>query len=306
MVEEPGASPLLHGQVCAAFGRQFLVELGDGSTIPCVTPGRKTGIACGDRVAIRMTSTDQGVIQSTEPRSSLLYRSDAFREKIIAANVTQIIVVVAARPSFYEELVNRCLIAAEAGGMEVLIVLNKCDLVDETRAALAVLDIYRDLGYTVLPLSARHDIGPLLPYLENHTSVLVGQSGMGKSSIINALLPQAAVATREISEALDSGKHTTTSAQLYHLSPTSHIIDSPGLQEFGLHHLSADDIDHAFIEFRPFLGRCRYNNCRHLTEPGCAVLEAVAAGKISERRLQSYRSILGTDRGTDGHSKTRF
>lgn len=253
-----------------------------------------------------MTSPDQGVIQSTEPRISLLYRSDAFREKVIAANVTQIIVVVAARPSFYEELVNRCLIAAEAGGMGAVIVLNKCDLVEETRAALAVLEIYRDLGYAVLPLSATHDVSPLLPYLENHTSVLVGQSGMGKSSIINALLPQAAVATREISEALDSGKHTTTRAQLYHLNPASHIIDSPGLQEFGLHHLSADDIDHAFVEFRPFLGRCKYNNCRHLSEPGCAVLEALAAGRISERRLQAYRSILGTGRGTDGHSKARF
>jgi len=305
VVEKTSTEPL-HGQVCAAFGRQIRVELADGSIIPCVTPGRKTGIVCGDRVSIRMTSPDQGVIQSTEPRISLLYRSDAFREKVIAANVTQIIVVVAARPSFYEELVNRCLIAAEAGGMGAVIVLNKCDLVEETRAALAVLEIYRDLGYAVLPLSATHDVSPLLPYLENHTSVLVGQSGMGKSSIINALLPQAAVATREISEALDSGKHTTTRAQLYHLSPASHIIDSPGLQEFGLHHLSADDIDHAFVEFRPFLGRCKYNNCRHLSEPGCAVLEALAAGRISERRLQAYRSILGTGRGTDGHSKARF
>jgi ribosome biogenesis GTPase len=300
------AAELLQGQVSAAFGRQFLVELADGSVVPCVTPGKKSGTACGDRVKIRMTSPDQGVIQATEPRKTLLYRSDAFREKIIAANVTQIIVVLAARPSFYEELVNRCLVAAEAGGMRALIVLNKCDMVEESRAALASLELYRDLGYDLLQLSAKQDISPLLPYLEGHTSVLVGQSGMGKSSIINALLPQAAVATREVSEALDSGKHTTTSAQLYHLDPSSHIIDSPGLQEFGLHHLSANEIDHAFIEFRPFLGHCKYNNCRHLSEPGCAVLEAIAAGKISERRWNAYRSILGTSRAADGYNKSRF
>ena len=306
MLEKSSAAELLHGQVSAAFGRHFLVELADGSVVPCVTSGKKSGTACGDRVTIRMTSPDQGVIQATEPRQTLLYRSDAFREKIIAANVTQIIVVLAARPSFYEELINRCLIAAEAGGMRALIVLNKCDLVEETRAALASLELYRELGYDLLQLSAKQDISPLLPYLEGHTSVLVGQSGMGKSSIINALLPQAAAATREVSEALDSGKHTTTSAQLYHLDPASHIIDSPGLQEFGLHHLSAHEIDHAFIEFRPFLGRCKYNNCRHLSEPGCAVLEAVAAGKISERRWTAYRSILGTSRAADGYNKSRF
>jgi len=306
VLEKSSAAELLHGQVSAAFGRQFLVELADGSVVPCVTPGKKSGTACGDRVKIRMTSADQGVIQATEPRQTLLYRSDAFREKIIAANVTQIIVVLAARPSFYEELLNRCLVAAEAGGMRVLIVLNKCDLVEETRAALATLGLYRELGYDLLLLSAKQDISPLLPYLEGHTSVLVGQSGMGKSSIVNALLPQAAAATREMSEALDSGKHTTTSAQLYHLGQSSHIIDSPGLQEFGLHHLSAHEIDHAFVEFRPFLGRCKYNNCRHLSEPGCAVLEAVAAGKVSERRWMAYRSILGTSRAADGYNKSRF
>lgn len=306
MLAASSAAELLHGQVSAAFGRHFLVELGDGRVVPCITPGKKTGTACGDRVAIRMTSPDQGVIQSTEPRQTLLYRSDAFREKIIAANVTQIIVVLAARPSFYEELLNRCLVAAEAGGMRALIVLNKCDLVEETRAALASLQLYRDLGYDLLPLSAKHDVSPLRPYLAGQTSVLVGQSGMGKSSIINALLPQVAAATREVSEALDSGKHTTTSAQLYHLDPSSHIIDSPGLQEFGLHHLSAHEIDHAFVEFRPCLGHCKYNNCRHASEPGCAVLEAVAAGKISERRWAAYRSILGTGRAADGSSRARF
>lgn len=284
---------LLNGQVVAAFGRRFAVELADGQTVSCVTRGKKGGIACGDRVSIALTGPAQGVIEAVAPRATLLYRSDPFKEKIIAANVTQIVVVVAAVPSFYEELVNRCLAAAEAAGIRVLIVLNKCDLAEETRAALDALRLYRELGYTVLPLSALQSIEPLRPWLKGQTSVLVGQSGMGKSSIINALLPDAGARTREISQTLDSGKHTTTWAQLYHLDGDSHIIDSPGMQEFGLHHLSHDQLDHAFVEFRPYLGRCKFNNCRHVSEPGCAVLEAAAAGNIDARRLAAYQKLAG-------------
>ena len=185
---------LQHGQVVAAFGRHFDVETPDG-IVSCVTRGKKGGIACGDRLQIEMTGSAQGVIKSIDPRSSLLFRSDEFKEKIIAANVTQIIVVVAAEPAFYEDLVSRCLIAAEAASLKIVIVLNKCDLEQATRAALAQLQLYRDLGYPLITLSAKQDISPLRPYLQGETSVLVGQSGMGKSSIINALLP-AAQATR--------------------------------------------------------------------------------------------------------------
>jgi len=284
----------LDGQVVAAFGRHFEVETADGGLVSCVTRGKKGGVACGDRLRIEMTGPAQGVIKSIEPRASLLFRSDEFREKIIAANVTQIIIVVAARPSFYEDLVSRCLLAAEVAGLKVLIVLNKCDLEQETRAALGQLQLYRDLGYPLLTLSAKQDISPLRPYLQGETSVLVGQSGMGKSSIINALLPDVQAHTREISQALNSGKHTTTHARLYHLDGDSHIIDSPGLQEFGLAHVSAQDIAHAFVEFRPYLGgRCRFSNCRHLVEPGCALLDAAAAGKIDPRRLEIYRKLTG-------------
>lgn len=284
---------ILSGQVVAAFGRQFLVELPDGRTLPCVTRGKKGGVACGDRVEIKQTSPQQGVIESTGPRATLLYRSDAFKEKIIAANVTQILIVVAAVPSFYEDLVNRCLVAAEAAGIKAHIVLNKCDMAEESRAALAALQLYRNLGYPVLALSAQQDIEPLRACLKGETSVLVGQSGMGKSSIINALLPGIGLRTQEISQTLDSGKHTTTFAQLYHLDADSAIIDSPGMQEFGLHHLKPEELDHAFIEFRPWLGRCKFNNCRHHSEPGCAVLEAAAAGKIDPRRLAIYQKLAG-------------
>ena len=282
----------MSGQVSASFGRQLAVELADGRIITCVTRGKKTGVACGDHVQIKLTESDHGVIESVAPRSSRLYRSDAFREKIIAANVTQIIIVVAAVPSFYEELLNRCLMAAEAEGIKALIVLNKSDMVAETQQALKILQLYCDLGYLLVTLCAKQDVSSLRPYLAGHASVLVGQSGMGKSSIINALLPDAQVRTAEISEALDSGRHTTTSAHRYHLNADSHLIDSPGLQEFGLHHLDRTQIEHAFIEFRPYLGTCKFNDCKHVIEPGCKVLQAVSEGKINVRRLAAYQTLV--------------
>ena len=264
----------------------------DGKIITCVTRGKKTGVACGDHVQIKLTESDHGVIESVAPRRSCLYRSDAFREKIIAANVTQIIIVVAAVPSFYEELLNRCLIAAETENIKALIVLNKSDMVVQTQQALNVLHLYCDIGYTLLTLCAKQDVTILHPYLDGHTSVLVGQSGMGKSSIINALLPDARVRTAEISTALDSGTHTTTAAHLYHLNSNSHLIDSPGLQEFGLHHFNRVQLEHAFVEFRPYLGTCKFNDCKHAVEPGCRVLQAVSEGEISARRLAAYHALV--------------
>jgi ribosome biogenesis GTPase len=281
----------LHGLVIAAFGKRYDVELADGRQIGCVTRGKKSDLACGDRVIVKLTAANEGVVENFQPRSSLLYRSNAFRSKILAANVTQIVIVLAAVPSFYEELLNRCLIAAEAAGIRALILLNKADL-PESAVAQERLAPYAALGYPLQQLSALQDSSPVRPWLQGHCSVLVGQSGMGKSTLVNALLPDAAARTQEISAVLDSGKHTTTAARLYHLDADSDLIDSPGLQEFGLHHLDRDAMERAFVEFRPFLGHCRFNNCRHLHEPDCAVLQAVRDGKISEIRLQSYHKLL--------------
>ena len=278
------------GVIIAAHGKHYRAELDDGRIISCVTRGKKTGTACGDRVEIAFTASNQGVIEHIAERRTQLYRSDLSREKIIASNVDQIVIVVAAVPSFYEELVNRCLVAAETSGIRAVIVLNKTDL-PETAAALKTLALYGSLGYTLLPLSARQDVSPLREQLAHRTSVLVGQSGMGKSTLINALLPDANIREGDISVALDSGKHTTTQATLYHLDQDSHIIDSPGLQEFGLHHLAVEDFAHAFIEFRTFLGQCKFSNCRHLVEPECALDRAVAAGDIDPRRLKVYRAL---------------
>ena len=282
---------LLTGTIVAAYGKRFQVELADDQKrISCVTRGKKTDLACGDNVTLKLTDKHEGVIESTLPRKTLLYRSNAFKSKMLAANVTQIIIVLATQPSFYEALLNRCLIAAEAAGIKALIVLNKCDLADNDDAKQK-LALYTGLGYQVLALSATEDISALRPYLQGDASILVGQSGMGKSTIINALLPDADVRTREVSLVLDSGKHTTTAANLYHLDAHSQLIDSPGLQEFGLHHLSTDELEHAFIEFRPYLGKCRFNNCKHLQEPDCAIKEAVASNKVTPERLAIYQML---------------
>ena len=282
---------MLHGLIVAAHGKRYDVELADGSIVSCVTRGKKSDLACGDRVEIKRSDATEGVVENFLPRTSLLYRSNEYRKKLLAANVTQILIVLAAKPSYYPELLDRCLVAAGAEDIRPLIVLNKADL-PESAEALTRLKAYEALGYTVISLSAKQDIAPLLPWLQGHTSVLVGQSGMGKSTLVNALLPDAQARTREISSALDSGKHTTTAARLYHLNGDSHLIDSPGLQEFGLAHLSPDQIEHAFVEFRPYLGKCRFNNCRHLNEPDCALHNAVTAGLIAQARLLCYHKLL--------------
>lgn len=281
----------LSGQVVAAYGRRFQVHTADGAIVECVAKGKRGGIACGDRVALRPLNSGQALIEGVLPRSTLFYRSDQFREKLIAANVTQVILVVAAVPGFSEELVNRCLVAAESQDIPALIVLNKADL-PETARARQTLDLYRSLGYPLLELSARRDASPVSGLLRGHVSVLVGQSGMGKSTLINALLPGAGAATAEISTALDSGKHTTSHTHMYRLGPDSRLIDSPGMQEFGLRHVPQDAFAPAFREFRPHLGRCRFYNCRHLEEPDCALEQALRDGTVSERRLRFYRMLM--------------
>ena len=288
----------MQGLVVAAYGKRYEVELADKKRISCVTRGKKTDLACGDIVSIKLTDSAEGVVESSAARTSLLYRSNAFKSKILASNVTQIIIVLATQPSFYEALLNRCLVAAEAANIKPLIVLNKCDLA-EANDAKNKLKLYEDLGYQVVHLAAKQAITPLLAYLENQQSVLVGQSGMGKSTIINALLPDQQVRTQEVSDALDSGKHTTTAAHLYHLDAPNlklngSLIDSPGLQEFGLHHLSNEQIEMAFKEFRPYLGRCKYSDCTHSHEPECAIIHAVNAGQVSQIRLNFFH-LLSTE-----------
>lgn len=280
----------MRGRVVAAYGRRFEVELPGGRRLDCTVKGKRGGIACGDEVEVR-ESGDAGVIDSVAPRRSLLYRSDAFREKLIAANVTQAVIVLAPVPSYSEELLARCLVAAESQGIGVLLVLNKADLAPEAGAARERLKLYESLGYALVAISAKRDVSPLAARLKGHVNVLVGQSGMGKSTIVNALVPGAGAATAEHSEALDSGRHTTSHSRLYHLDAATDLIDSPGMQEFGLRHVPVEAIAPGFPELRPHLGRCRFRNCRHLEEPDCAVVAAAAAGAVDRRRLEIYRAL---------------
>lgn len=284
----------LQGQVVAAYGRHYSVELPDGLVLECVPRGKKSEVACGDLVEALRNSDNQGVIERILPRRSLLHRSVAHREKFIAANVTQLIVVVATEPSFSDELLARSLVAAHDQQIASLIVLNKCDL--PTQDALKQLQPYRDIGYRVLELSAKKNATALRPLLQGHSSVLVGQSGMGKSTLINALLPDAKAVTREISSVLDSGKHTTTHARLYHLDAESSLIDCPGVQAFGLHHLTFGDLEEGFVEFAAYRGQCRFHDCHHLHEPDCAIRMAADQGKINARRLALFQSISQTGR----------
>jgi ribosome biogenesis GTPase len=282
----------LSGEIVAAFGRRFEVQLNDGKLLECVTRGKKSEYACGDKVTVQQTSNGEGVIESVDPRSSLLYRSDLYKEKLIAANIDQIVFVLAAKPSYNEELLSRCLVAAEAEKIIPLIVLNKADLVEETNKALANLAWLKDLDYQIITLSAHLSIAELVPYLQNKLSVLVGQSGMGKSTIINALVPDANARINDVSEVLDSGKHTTTNARIYQIDATSRLMDSPGLQEFGIFHVADDEIANAFREFRPYLGQCRFYNCLHLSEPGCAISAKTDEGLIRPNRLSLYQRII--------------
>ncbi len=281
---------LLTGRVTAVHGSRFLVDTAEG-TFDCVTRGKKGGIACNDKVEIKLTGSTGGVIERTLPRDNLLYRSDRFRSKLLAANVDQIFIVTAAVPSPNPDLLNRCLVAAEAAGIPARIVVNKTDL-PETAALLARLQPYEALGYPLIALAAKQDIEPLRHWLADKASILIGASGVGKSTLINQLIPEAEIATREVSEALDTGKHTTTNTRLYKLPDSGTLIDSPGMQEFGLQHLDSAELQQAFPEIRALIGQCRFYNCRHLKEPNCAILAAVESGGILTERWRSYQSLL--------------
>jgi len=288
----------LVGTVIAAHGRHYLADVA-GAKIQCVTRGKKTNIAVGDSVNLKMTSDDQAVIESIGERKTLLYRSDQYKSKLLAANLTRLFIVVATEPGFADDLISRSLVAAEAAGIDAHLILNKTDVAELLPKARERLLTYTSLGYPLHEVSARadpaHAVATLMPLLAGQSSIFIGQSGMGKSSLINLLVPDADIAVREISAALDTGKHTTTFTRLYHLgtpqAPAS-IIDSPGFQEFGLYHLSEGMIERAFVEFGPYLGGCKFYNCRHLIEPQCAILDAVEAGKIARFRHTLYGQLL--------------
>ena len=284
----------LQGLIVAAHGRHYLAHA-DGKALQCVTRGKKSDVATGDRVRLTATSPDQAVIDEILPRDTLLYRSDQYKSKLLASNVTQLFIVVATEPGFSDDLISRSLVAANAAGITARLILNKTDITQLLPAARAKLALYEGLGYPIHEVSAKADpagtLAVLQPLMSGQSTILIGQSGMGKSSLVNLLVPDAEIAVREISQRLDTGKHTTTFTRLYTLDEQSSVIDSPGFQEFGLYHLTEGMLERAFPEFEPVLGQCRFTNCHHVAEPDCAVLKALDEGSIHPGRHQLYLQL---------------
>ena len=282
---------VVEGRVVADFGREFLVELADRRQIACTRKGKRQDATCGDFVEARLTGSAQGSIERVGTRRNLLYRSDQWREKTLAANVDQVVILLAPKPPFSEAFLNLSLVACDAARIPVVIALNKSDLPEHVQARKA-LEPYVKIGYTVITMSAKFDVAPLLPHLEQKLTLLVGQSGMGKSKTVNALVMNEVARVGELTASLGAGAHTTTFSRFYRLDRDTAIIDTPGFQSFGLFHLTEDQIGEAMREFRPYLGRCKFNDCAHLGEPGCAVIEASARGEVSPERLSFYQVLI--------------
>ncbi|AJE16887.1 small ribosomal subunit biogenesis GTPase RsgA [Stutzerimonas balearica] len=291
------------GLVIAHFGVQVEVEAQDGDdagqVFRCHLRANLPTLVTGDRVVWRPGNQGIGVIVAQLPRHSELCRPDMRGQlKPVAANVDQIIVVFAPIPEPHANLIDRYLIAAEHAGIAPLLLLNKADLIDEgNRAALeSLLGVYRQLDYPLLEVSAHDGAGmsALRERLDGRISVFVGQSGVGKSSLVNSLLPDVDTRVGALSEQTGKGTHTTTTARLFHFPGGGDLIDSPGIREFGLGHVSRADVEAGFIEFRDLLGTCRFRDCRHDREPGCALLKALDDGRIQPQRMASYRHILSS------------
>jgi ribosome biogenesis GTPase len=284
------------GLVVAGYGRHYIIETPEGRRFIGHPRGKKSDCVVGDKVRWQVAG-DEGVIEQVEPRRNLMFRQDEWRTKAFAANVDQIVVVVASQPVFSESQLARALIAAESAGITARVLLNKADLpqITEARQRLAP---YLRMGYEVVEvaLKARADDARarLLPLLHGQATLVLGPSGAGKSTLINLLAPDARAQVGEISQALNAGRHTTTSTQWYWLDADRRtgLIDSPGFQEFGLRQLSAQQLPGLMPDLRPHVPECRFYNCTHRQEPGCGVRAAVERGEISESRYRIYGEIL--------------
>lgn len=290
---------LTEGRVTASHGRHFAVTTDAGDVLEAHRRGKRSDVVIGDLVRCSPPVSGVAAIEEVLPRSSLLMRSDERREKPLAANADQVCVVFASRPTFNVRFLWRAVIAADAAGLGVLLVRNKTDLAEGAGLAEKAAAFLESLGVPALRISAekapQEARAALVERLSGHRTLLVGQSGMGKSTILNLLISRARAKTQAFSEALDLGRQTTTSSHWYEAKEDGWqgaVIDSPGFQEFGLAHLSEGAVLRAMPDIARCIGGCRFFNCRHLHEPGCSVKKAVEEGRIDPERYAFYCSLL--------------
>lgn len=282
-------------RVVASFGRHYLIAGASGRILTASRRGKRGDVIVGDMVRYRNTGDSQAVIDEVMPRHGVLFRADQQRTKPMAANVDQVAVVFAAQPAFNLRFVWRALVAADAAGIASLAILNKIDL-PGSQEAIQRLEQISSLGYRTAAISAKHDPvharDALRPILVRRATLLIGQSGMGKSTLLNLLVPGADMRTQEFSRHLNLGRQTTTLSRWFALEAGGALIDTPGFQAFGLAHLDAPGVVAAFPEFQPYLGRCRFLDCRHAAEPDCAIRVAVDAHRIDSQRYDFYRELI--------------
>ncbi|MEZ7847416.1 MAG: ribosome biogenesis GTPase [Polaromonas sp.] len=302
----PAVSGTEAGLVVAGFGRHVLVEKENGDRLICHPRGKKNQALVGDRVRW-LPSEDEGTIEKVEARDNLFYRQDEMRTKSFAANLDQVLILMAAEPEFSENQLTRALIAAEAAGIRPIIALNKSDLTEPFGRAWTKLAPYRAMGYQMLSLAIKPKaaddntqtpVQSLMPLMQGQKTLVLGPSGAGKSSLTNLLIPHAHVLTAEISQALNSGKHTTTSTTLYWIDAdrTTALIDSPGFQEFGLHHIEPMHLAAYMPDIKAHAQNCKFYNCTHLHEPGCGVINELKRSdepsSISASRYRLYGDLF--------------
>ena len=297
LIRNQETGPEQVGRIIAHYGANLDVEDKQQQTHHCLVRANLPSLVCGDKVIWQATGPELGVISSLVPRKSLLARPDYHGNlKPVASNIDQILIVAAPLPGIDEDMINRYLVAAELTSIKPIIVINKTDLLTDSKlAALSEqLKPYENIGYKIIYTSTkqRNGLDELIEELKDKTSIFVGQSGVGKSSLIKIFIPEADIRVGELSKSTGLGKHTTSVTVLYHLEKGGEIIDSPGVREFGLGNVSKEQLAEGFIDFAPFLGACKFKDCKHLQEPDCAIKEAVADGKIFQRRYSSFQRLV--------------